>query len=175
MLLKYLGEEGGTAPLLAAATVCAPVDLSATCRRMLQRRNFIYHRHLLGQMKVEATAAGAHLEPAERSAILGARSVWEYDEVFIAPRHGFAGAEDYYERCKPVRFMAGIRVPTLVLGALDDPWIPGGLYSGYDWTGNEALTPLLPAHGGHVGFHGAGSPLPWSDLAVATFFGIDRA
>ena len=175
MLLKYLGEEGNTAPVLAAATVCAPVDLSATCRRMLQRRNFIYHRHLLGQMKVEATAAGAHLEPAERSAILGARSVWEYDEVFIAPRHGFAGAEDYYERCKPVRFMAGIRVPTLVLGALDDPWIPGGLYSGYDWTGNEALTPLLPAHGGHVGFHGAGSPLPWSDLAVATFFGIDRA
>ena len=175
MLLKYLGEEGGTAPLLAAATVCAPVNLSATCRRMLERRNFIYHRHLLGQMKVEATAAGAQLEVAERSAILGARSVWEYDEVFIAPRHGFAGAEDYYERCKPIRFMGGIRVPTLVLGALDDPWIPGGLYSSYDWAGNEALTSLLPAQGGHVGFHGAGSPLPWSDLAVATFFGINRA
>ena len=169
-LLKYLGEEGEAAPLLAAAAVCAPIDLSATCRRMLERRNYVYHRHLLGMMKVEATAPGARLQENERSAILGSRSIWEYDEVFIAPRHGFAGAEDYYERCKPVRFMKEIRVPTLVLGALDDPWIPGALYSGYDWAANKALMPLLPPRGGHVGFHGAGSRLPWSDQAVMKFF-----
>jgi predicted alpha/beta-fold hydrolase len=170
MLLKYLGEEGEAAPLRAAATVCAPVDLSATCRRMMQPRNFLYHRHILTQMKVEATAPGAAITPQERSAILGSRSVWEYDEAFIAPRHDFAGAEDYYERCKPVRFMPGIRVPTLVLGALDDPWIPGALYSGYDWAGNTALTPLLPAQGGHVGFHGIGSRSPWSDEVIMRFF-----
>lgn len=170
MLLKYLGEEGEAAPLVAAAAVCAPIDLSATCRRMLERRNFIYHRHLLGQMKVEATAPGARLEETERSAILGSRTIWEYDEVFIAPRHGFAGAEDYYERCKPVRFMRDIRVPTLVLGALDDPWIPGALYSGYDWAANKALMPLLPLRGGHVGFHGTGSRHPWSVQAVAKYF-----
>lgn len=170
MLLKYLGEEGEAAPLRAAATVCAPIDLSATCRRMLQRRNTIYHRHILGLMKIEATATGAEITAAERAAILGSRSVWEYDDVFIAPRHGFAGAEDYYERCKPVRFMGGIRVPTLVLGALDDPWIPGALYSRYDWSGNTALTPLLPTGGGHVGFHGTGSRHPWSDEAVMNFF-----
>jgi uncharacterized protein len=154
-LLKYLGEEGEAAPLLAAAAVCAPIDLSATCRRMLERRNAVYHRHLLGVMKIEATAPGAQLMESERSAILGSRTIWEYDEVFIAPRHGFAGAEDYYERCKPVRFMADVRVPTLVVGALDDPWIPGALYSRYDWTANKALLPLLPLRGGHVGFHGA--------------------
>jgi Predicted hydrolase of the alpha/beta-hydrolase fold len=170
MLLKYLGEEGEAAPLLAAATVCAPIDLSVTCSRMLQRRNFIYHRHILALMKVEATAAGAAITAEERSAILGSRSIWEYDEAFIAPRHGFAGAEDYYERCKPVRFMGGIRVPTLALGALDDPWIPGVLYSSYDWAGNKALTPLLPTRGGHVGFHGAGSRQPWSDEAIMRFF-----
>lgn len=170
MLLKYLGEEGEAAPLLAAAAVCAPIDLSATCSRMLERRNIIYHRHLLGRMKVEATAPGARLEDSERSAILRSRTIWEYDEAFIAPRHGFAGADDYYERCKPVRFMNDIRVPTLVLGALDDPWIPGTLYSGYDWAANKALMPLLPPKGGHVGFHGTGSRLPWSVLAVAKYF-----
>lgn len=170
MLLKYLGEEGTAAPLRAAATVCAPIDLSATCRRMMQPRNVLYHRHILRQMKAEATAPGAGVSEAERSAILRARSVWDYDEVFIAPRHGFAGAEDYYERCKPIAFMGGIRVPTLVLAALDDPWIPGAIYSGYDWAGNPALTPLLPARGGHVGFHGADRREAWSDLAVAAFF-----
>lgn len=175
MLLKYLGEEGEAAPLLAAAAVCAPLDLSATCRRMLERRNYLYHRHLLAGMKIEATASGARLQERERSAILGSRTIWEYDEVFIAPRHGFAGAEDYYERCKPVRFMAGIRVPTLVMGALDDPWIPGALYSRYDWTANGALLPLLPLRGGHVGFHGSASRIPWSDQAVARFFEVRSA
>jgi predicted alpha/beta-fold hydrolase len=170
MLLKYLGEEGAAAPLRAAATVCAPIDLSTTCRRMMQPRNFLYHRHILRQMKVEATAPGAAVSAAERAAILGARSVWDYDEVFIAPRHGFAGAEDYYDRCKPISFMGRIRVPTLVLAALDDPWIPGAIYSGYDWAANPTLTPLLPARGGHVGFHGADRREPWSDLAIATFF-----
>jgi predicted alpha/beta-fold hydrolase len=174
-LLKYLGEEGEAAPLLAAAAVCAPIDLSATCRRMLERRNYLYHRHLLGNMKVEATAPGAELRATERSAILGSRTIWEYDEVFIAPRHRFAGAEDYYERCKPVRFMKDIRVPTLVLGALDDPWIPGALYSRYDWAANKALLPLLPPQGGHVGFHGSGSRLRWSDLAVSRYFEVTSA
>ena len=169
MLLKYLGEEGSTAPLVAAASVSAPIDLSTTCRSMLRGRNTIYHRHLLGQMKLEATGGAAVVSAAERAAILGSKTIWEYDDVFIAPRHGFDDAEDYYEKCKPVRFMAGIRVPTLVVASLDDPWIPGALYTGYDWAGNAALTPLLPASGGHVGFHGTDSDQPWSDRVVAAF------
>jgi len=170
MLLKYLGEEGVSSPLAAAATVCAPLDLSITCGRMMRRRNGFYHRYILNQMKREATAEGASLSAAERAAILGSRSIWDYDEVFIAPRHGFAGAEDYYERCKPVRFMASIRVPTLVLGAGDDPWIPAAVHRGYDWAANKALVPLLPSSGGHVGFHGTGGDQPWSDGVIARFF-----
>lgn len=170
MLLKYLGEEGSAARLDAAASVCAPIDLSVTCRNMMRSRNALYHRLILRQMKAEATAVGALLTEKERAAILDARSVWHYDDEFIAPRHGFDGAEDYYERCKPLRFMGGIRVPTLVLGAMDDPWIPGRLYRSYEWAANPALTALLPAHGGHVGFHGTGSLKPWSDTAIAGFF-----
>jgi predicted alpha/beta-fold hydrolase len=170
MLLKYLGEEGGAAPLVAAASVCAPIDLAATCRQMMRPRNGLYHHYILREMKREATGGGAALSAAERAAILGSASIRQYDEVFIAPRHGFAGADDYYERCKPVRFMAGIRVPTLVLAALDDPWIPGALYGSYDWASNGALQPLLSRHGGHVGFHGAGDERPWSDRVVGRFF-----
>ena len=168
MLLKYLGEEGAAAPFVAAATVCAPIDLALTCKRMMEDRNRLYHRYILRQMKSEATGEGASLTPAERSAIWGSRSIYDYDEVFIAPRHGFAGADDYYERCKPVRFLAGIKVPTLVLAAGDDPWIPGALYRAVQWAKNPALLPLLPDGGGHVGFHGEGKQ-PWSDIAVGRF------
>ncbi|MBS0520585.1 MAG: alpha/beta fold hydrolase [Proteobacteria bacterium] len=169
MLLKYLGEEGAATPLQAAASVSAPIDLSATCRHMMRARNWLYHRYILAEMKCEALGTGASLAAAEREAIQGARTIWHYDEEFVAPRHGFAGAEDYYERCKPVRFMSGIRIPTLVLAALDDPWIPGALYSGYDWKGNDALVPALSAQGGHVGFHGRDGDPPWSDRMVARF------
>jgi hypothetical protein len=171
MLLKYLGEEGAAAPFVAAASVSAPIDLSATCRNMMRPRNRLYHRYILAEMKREATGEGAQLSRKERANVLGAETIWHYDEGFIAPRHGFDGAEDYYERCKPVRFMPAIRVPTLVLASLDDPWIPGPLYSSYDWAGNKALIPVLTDRGGHVGFHGAGDHRPWSDLVVATFFG----
>jgi predicted alpha/beta-fold hydrolase len=170
MLLKYLGEEGAATPLSAAASVSAPIDLAVTCRNMMRPRNWLYHYLMLASMKVEATGEGARLTAAERTAILGARTVWQYDDDFIAARHGFADAADYYERCKPVRFMPDIRIPTLVLSSLDDPWIPGALYSGYDWRANKSLAPLLPSHGGHVGFHGTGDKRPWSDLAVTRFF-----
>lgn len=170
MLLKYLGEEGAASPLAAAATVSAPIDLAVACRCMMRPRNRLYHHYILDLMKVEATGEGAVVSAAQRTAIMGARTVWDYDDVFIAPRYGFASAEDYYERCRPTRFMPGIRVPTLILGAMDDPWIPGALYSGYDWASNRSLTPLLPEHGGHVGFHGTGNLQPWSDLAVERFF-----
>ena len=171
MLLKYLGEEGAGCPLSAAVAVSAPIDLSEVSRNMLRLRNRLYHRYLLRQMKAEATAPGAILSADERAAIAGSATIWDYDQRFIAPRHGFAGADDYYERCKPVRFMGYIRVPTLVIAGLDDPWIPGRLYQGYDWTANKALRPALLARGGHVGFHGAGQTQPWSDLAVSRFIG----
>jgi predicted alpha/beta-fold hydrolase len=174
MLLKYLGEEGTAAPLLAAASVSAPIDLAVTCRYMMRPRNHLYHRYILDQMKVEATAEGAVVSAAERAAIMGSRTVWDYDDVFIAPRYGFASAEDYYERCRPTRFMSGIGIPTLVLAALDDPWIPGALYRAYDWTQNPSLTSVLTEYGGHVGFHGSGNRQPWSDRVVARFFDVHR-
>lgn len=170
MLLKYLGEEGEATPLLAAASVSAPIDLAATCGQMMRRRNWLYHRYILAEMKREALGAGARLSAAERAAIRDARDIWHYDQAFIAPRHGFKGADDYYERCKPVRFMPGIRIPTLVVAALDDPWIPGALYAGYEWTANSHLVPALTRYGGHVGFHGQGGDPPWSDRTIARFF-----
>jgi len=170
MLLKYLGEEGTATPLIAAASVSAPIDLAVTCRYMMRTRNRLYHRYILDQMKSEATGEGAVVTAAERAAIMGSHTVWDYDDVFIAPRYGFGSAEDYYERCRPTRFMGGIGIPTLALASFDDPWIPGRLYREYDWSQNPSLSPVLTEHGGHVGFHGIGNRQPWSDLVVARFF-----
>jgi hypothetical protein len=68
------------------------------------------------------------------------------------------------------RFLARVEVPTLVIHACDDPWIPSDAYTSYPWSDHPNLVPLLPAEGGHVGFHGVGSAIPWHDRCLAVFF-----
>ncbi len=170
MLLKFLAEEGETGRVLAAASVSAPIDLAAASRRMMAPRNRIYHRYMLRRMKDECLAPGAEVTAGERTAVSAARSVYEFDDVFVGPRNGFAGAEDYYARCSAGRMLADIRVPTLVISAGDDPWIPLAAYEGVDWRANPDLHPLLPEGGGHVGFHGRGHDAEWHDRCIACFF-----
>ena len=169
LLLKYLGEQGGSAQIDAAAVVSAPLDLAGTSRRLNRWRNIPYHRYLLRYMKAEAIAPGAELSAAERRAVLGARSVWDFDHVYSAPRAGYDGAADYYARTSSGRFLAGVTVPTLVVHALDDPWVPSEPYREFDWQGHRNLRAVLTPRGGHVGFYG-GDDAAWHDLAIARFF-----
>ncbi len=172
MLLKFLGEGDGTVPVRAAAAISAPIDLAATSRRFLAPRNALYHRWLLDRMKAEALATPG-LDPALATAIPGLRSTLAFDEVVIAPRNGFAGAADYHHRCSAVRHMGGIRTPTLVIHALDDPWIPADVYTGFPWSRTPVLVPLLPPSGGHVGFHDRAGA--WHDLCLLRFLAYHLA
>jgi len=174
MLLKYLGEHGAAAAVLAAVAVSAPLALAETSRRLMRRRNALYQTYLLTEMKREAVAPGAEVSARERAAIAEARSIWDFDNGFSAPRNGFAGAEDYYERNGAGRFLDGIAVPTLVIHALDDPWIPPTAYLAHDWRRNRNLMPLLPRRGGHVGFQGRGHRLAWHDRCIERFLGEMR-
>jgi hypothetical protein len=169
MLLKYLAEQGADGPVRAAASVSAPIDLKAASLRLMRPRNRLYHDWLLRRMQEEALA-GDGLTASERRAVTAAQHVYDFDDRFVAPRNGFAGAEDYYTRSSALRLVPAIRVPTLVVHALDDPWIPGGTYTGFDWQRSPKLLPLLPHQGGHVGFHGRGTRVPWHDRCLKIFF-----
>jgi uncharacterized protein len=163
LILKFMGEGGHGVPVLAAVTVSAPIDLSATCVKMLRRRNYIYQRFMLESMKREALTPGAALSTAERAAIAAARNVFEFDDRFIAPLFGYRDAEDYYESNAAKHFLAGIQKPTLILHALDDPWVPDACYNAVDWPRLPVIEAVLTAGGGHVGFHSRGSLVPWHD------------
>lgn len=166
VLLKGLAEFGEAFPIRAAVSVSAPIDLAGAAARLGTRRNRIYHRRLLSRMLVELASAGDVADSgADRARV---RNIVEFDDRFTAPRNGFADAADYYARCSAERFMPAIRVPTLVIHALDDPWIPGAAYRRYDWAGNPNLIPLLPERGGHVGFHAVGGRV-WSDDCMVRF------
>ena len=165
VLLKLLGE-GGHPDIRAAASISSPIDLAAASHCLKRPRNRLYQSWLLTMMRLEALAGP--LTAGERQAIAVARSVLEFDDRFVAPRNGFASAADYYARSSAEPFLARIRVPTLLVQAGNDPWIPIEAYRRIDWKANPALT-LLLGEGGHVGFHGTGSPVPWHDRAISAF------
>ncbi len=169
MLLKYLGEEGSFSPLRAAATICAPLDLACTADHMMRRRNWLYHSYILNDLKKETLGEGGALTDEERTVVRSARSVRDYDERFISPRYGFRGADDYYGLCAPLHYMPEIRVPTLVLAACDDPWIPAEYYRSFKWSDNPSLLSVMAEGGGHLGFHSADSTQPWCDTVLEKF------
>jgi predicted alpha/beta-fold hydrolase len=169
MLLKFLAEYGPGLPIRAAAAVSSPIDLAAAARRILAPRNRVYHWNLLRAMKVEALDNGAELSRGERRAVEAVRTIIEFDDHFVAPRNGFADAADYYARNSAEQFLPAIRVPTLVVYALDDPWIPPDAYRRVEWSRAPHCHPLLAAGGGHVGFHARDDRLPWHDRALRAF------
>ena len=102
----------------------------------MRPRNWLYHSYILDDLKKETLAEGAGSRREEREVVRAARTVREYDDRFISPRYGFRGADDYYELCAPLSYMPEIRVPTMVLAACDDPWIPAEYYRDFKWSDN---------------------------------------
>jgi predicted alpha/beta-fold hydrolase len=90
-----------------------------------------------------------------------ARTLWDFDDVVTAPVHGFRDAADYYARSSSLGYLARVRVPALLLSAVDDPFLPAAVLDEVRAVAaaNPALSVEFPAHGGHVGF--VGGTVPW--------------
>jgi predicted alpha/beta-fold hydrolase len=152
MLLKFISEYGASHPIRSSVSISAPIDLVRTSERLLQPRNKFYHHWLLRQMKRDALAL-KDISLKEKKIILNIRNVFQFDDRFVAPLNGFRGAVDYYKKCSSISFLDGILTPTLIISALDDPWVPSVMYLEKDWGRLLPIKIILPRHGGHLGFH----------------------
>lgn len=161
VLLKWLGERGASAGLVAACAVSVPLRLDLCASRLDQGFSRRYRDHLLNLLKRQIEtkrshfkATGNRAEQARLDALVGwreARSFWEFDDRVVAPLHGFAGVDDYYARSSSRQFLASIRVPTLVIQAEDDPFMTPEVLPGTDELGDSVTLQVTP-RGGHVGF-----------------------
>lgn len=153
MLVKLVAEQGGDGLDLAGAiAISAPLDLAASAECLQQGFARVYQRHLLASLK--AKAAGRlddyplALEARELDALATLRG---YDDRVTAPLHGFRDAEDYYRRASAGRWLGELELPTLILHAEDDPFMPPDLFARLPAPG-DAVRVELSARGGHVGF-----------------------
>jgi predicted alpha/beta-fold hydrolase len=161
MLLRWAEEAGFAAARLAraVAAVCSPVDLVAGGHAI--GRGFgrqVYTPMFLRTMKPKALAKlRQHPGLFDERRLRASRDLYEFDDVFTAPLHGFRDAQDYWTRASSKPHLRDIRIPALVLNALNDPFVPAASLPRPEEVGPH-VTLWQPAHGGHVGF--AGGPFP---------------
>ena len=154
-LLRWAEEAGSQAcrTVNAVASISAPVDLAASGQaidRGLNRQ--VYTRMFLSSMKPKALLKLAqHPGLFSAQALHAARDLYAFDNVFTAPLHGFKSTDDYWAKASAKPHLARIRVPTLVVNALNDPFVPGHSLPQTSHVGQN-VTLWQPRHGGHVGF-----------------------
>lgn len=159
-LLRWAAEagDGASATADAVAAVCSPLDLAAGGHAIGRGFNrWVYTPMFLRTMKPRALAKLRQFPGLfNEEAMLASRTLYEFDNVFTAPLHGFKDVEDYWMRASAKPHLHRVRIPALALNALNDPFIPAwSLPKSRDVSGSVTL--WQPSHGGHVGFP-AGMP-----------------
>lgn len=156
ILLKWLGEAGANAPLRAAAAISVPFRLAPAARQLGSGKLRLYDRYLSARLRAIVKRKFARRPPpfpVPKFRTLD--SLYRFDDCITAPLHGFADAEDYYEHASCFAWLRRIAVPTLVIHARDDPFVPrSALPAETDLS--PAVTLELSERGGHAGFLGRG-------------------
>ncbi len=155
LALKLAGEFGGAAPpwLRAVCAVSPTLDLAQCVDTLARWQNRLYEWNFIQSLN-RRMRRKARLFPGayDVGRLWRVRSVRAFDDRFTAPHHGFRDADDYYDRAASIRVVDRIRIPTLILAAADDPFIPIAPFRDPRVTGNDAITLVITRYGGHCGF-----------------------
>jgi predicted alpha/beta-fold hydrolase len=177
LVLKMAGEMGDAprAALRGVVAIAPALDLAACADALSKPRNFIYEHHFVTRLKrhmrhkasLFAHLYALHAVPGFRRI----RTVREFDDVITARFCGFADASDYYTRSSASRVVSEIRVPTLIIAAKDDPFVPFAPFQIPAILGNRWITLLAPEHGGHCAFISQedGPERFWAETRIVEF------
>ena len=158
VLLKYLGESGSDSRLNAAAAVSVPLNLHACSDALNIGFSRLYQRYMLNNMKESVRRKfDRHTAAFDWGRAMKAKTFAEFDDAVTAPLHGFAGMQDYYDRCSSAQFLKDIMRPTLIINARDDPFMTPDVIPDSDRL-SENVTLEIADTGGHVGFVEGGTP-----------------
>lgn len=175
MLLRLLATYGDHPPagVAGAVAISPPIDFHMTCDAFQRGFNKVYDRYFLRKLKKKLESRVQLFQPGDErherlKRGLAVRWLRQFDEAVTAPEGGFTDAKDYYTRAGVEDGLAAIRVPTLIIHAVDDPIIPLAMFEQRQRmiADNPALTVVYVPSGGHVGFMEhprAAQPEPWMD------------
>ncbi len=157
-LLKWLGETQADNPLTRGVAVSVPFQLDDAVNRLDQGMSKLYREYLLGKLRKKTSDKFLTRPSPIKEDVYQMKSFWDYDGHVTAPLHGFNSASDYYKKSSSRQFLKDIKVPTLIIHALDDPFMYESSVPNQSEL-SENVEFLLSKHGGHVGF--ISGILPW--------------
>jgi len=172
MALKLAGEWGSEHPphVKAICVVSPPIDLAECALRIAERRNRIYETRFLKHLRQTLTRKKALMPvPYTLEAFESIRTLIDFDNIYTAPAFGYQDAFDYYAHASSNRHLHSIRVPTLVVHAQDDPFIPFRVFDHPAFRENPNLQLLAPRFGGHVAFVSRQKPRFWAEEQALRF------
>jgi predicted alpha/beta-fold hydrolase len=162
--LKLAGELGDSAAELMRGVcgVSAPLDLEDCARRIAAFDNRLYERRFVRKMRQRLLATGRYRE----ADLAGLDSLLAIDDRITAPSFGMGTAQNYYRTQSAIRYVERIRVPTLLIQAKDDTFVPWRILDHPAVRGNPHIQIVLTEHGGHIGFLARGRQRFWLDDAI---------
>lgn len=176
MLLKLLSSYAYKTPLFSAVAVSTPLELETCAHHLSKGFAKVYQRYLLKDLKAKLLIKSKRLDlitPLGLSSkhIKNIKSIYEFDDVYTAKIHGFKDALDYYDKNSSKQFLKGIKIPTLMIHAKDDPFMPSSVLPSKEEL-SQMISFELNENGGHVGFVEGTlfSPGFWLEKRVKRFF-----
>lgn len=153
--LLHLGRNSNSIPkeVVAAVAISVPCDLTASSKHLAQFSHKLYMQNFLKSFKQKLTEKQTRFpESINTKGYYKIKNFKDFDERFTAPLNGFRSAEEYWEKSSCIHHLTAIRTPSLILNALDDPFLPNECYPTGFIKENNSLTLEIPKYGGHVGF-----------------------
>ncbi len=174
LVLKAAGEMGKTVPALAGvAAVCPNIDPTECARALEEPRNWIYHRHFLTGLKSRLRRKAALLPGKwDLTGLDDIARISDFDDRYTAPDGGYRSGADYYDRAGARHVLDSIAVPTLIITAQDDPFIPYSIFTVPLINHHPQIRVVAPRHGGHCGFIHRGykrEDLYWAENRIVDF------
>lgn len=175
VVVKLAGEYGDGAPpeLKGVVAVSPSIDLNASADAIEMRSNIIYSMRFVWSLRTRLRIkARLFPEHYDASMLRGVWTIRKFDDVYTAPHAGFGNVANYYEQASSSQFISRIIVPTLIVHARDDPFIPFAPFQHPDIEANPNVALLAPEHGGHVGFISAdreGEDRFWAEITAVEF------
>ncbi len=155
MTMLYLGKQAEEVPswVKAAVGFSVPCDLTDASRQLDRRANAIYMQRFLKSLHLKIKAKQARFPTAlDDTDYYKIKTFRQFDDRYTAPIHGFADAADYWRRCSCKQWLTKIKMPVLLVNALDDPILADGCYPVDECRQNPHVILETPRYGGHVGF-----------------------
>jgi predicted alpha/beta-fold hydrolase len=154
LVLKAAGELGFSEPTLCGVVaVCPNIDPTQCVDALEQPSNWIYHNHFLTRLKARLRRKAALMpDKWDLRELARIRSIREFDDRYTAPDGGYHSGADYYDRAGARHVLGSIAVPTLIITAQDDPFIPYSMFALRAIAQNSSITLIAPRYGGHCGF-----------------------